>query len=46
MSKMVLHDQFEYLKISYEWKKGRKSKCQFDFGPLKVKNRPKLSAHS
>jgi hypothetical protein len=28
--------------ISYSWKKGRESKCQFDFWPLKVKNRPEL----
>jgi hypothetical protein len=28
--------------ISYGPKKGKESKCQFDFWPLKVRNRPKL----
>jgi hypothetical protein len=27
---------------SYGWQKGQKSKCQFDFWPFKVENRPKL----
>ncbi len=30
--------------ISYSWKKGRESKCQFDFWPLKVKNFLELHA--
>ncbi len=30
--------------ISYAWKKNRKSMCQFDFWPLKVKNRFELCA--
>jgi len=29
---------------SYGQKKDQKSKCQFDFQPLKVKNRPNLHA--
>jgi hypothetical protein len=29
---------------SYGWKKGRESKCRFDFWPLKVGNCPKLHA--
>jgi len=27
---------------SYGWKKGQKSKCQFDSRPLKIRNRPDL----
>jgi hypothetical protein len=33
---------FSSYNISYGQKKGRESKCQFDFQPLKVRNRPKL----
>jgi len=40
MSKMGLHDPFKFLNISYGQKKGWESNCQFDFRPLKVKNRP------
>jgi hypothetical protein len=39
---MGLHDPFGYLKISYGQKKGQESNCQFDFRPLKIKNRPDL----
>jgi hypothetical protein len=37
MFKMGSHDPFEYLK--HKSKKGRESKCQFDFQPFKVRNR-------
>jgi hypothetical protein len=30
--------------ISYDRKKGRELKCQFNFQPLKVKNHPELGA--
>jgi hypothetical protein len=36
MFKMGSHDSFGYLK--HKLKKSRKSKCQFDSQPLKVKN--------
>jgi len=44
MSKMGSHDPFGYLKNKLWPKKGRESKCQFDFRPLKVKNHPDLLA--
>jgi len=40
MFKMGLHDPFGHLKQNYGQKKGQQSNCQFDFRPLKVKNRP------
>jgi len=41
MSKMGLHDPFGHLKhTSYGQTKGQKSNWQFDFRPLKIKNRP------
>jgi len=39
MSRMGLHDPFEYLEHKLWQKKGRESNCQFDSRPLKVKNR-------
>jgi hypothetical protein len=39
MFKMGSHDPFGYLKHKLWPKKGRKSNCQFDSWPLKVKNR-------
>jgi hypothetical protein len=39
MSKMGLHDPFEYLQHKLWQKKwGRESKCQFNSQPLKIKN--------
>jgi len=43
MFKMGSHDPFEYLQHNGQ-KKGQKSKCQFDFWPLKVKNHIELHA--
>jgi hypothetical protein len=40
MSKMGLHDPFEFLKHKLWPKKGRESNCQFDSRPLKVRNFP------
>jgi hypothetical protein len=37
---MGSHRPFEHLKTSYGQKKGRESNWQFDFRPLKVRNRP------
>jgi hypothetical protein len=44
MSKMGLDDPFRYLKHKLWQKKGKKSNCQFDSRPLKVRNRPDLFA--
>jgi hypothetical protein len=41
---MGLHDPFKYLKHKLWQKKGKKPNCQFDFRPLKVRNRPDLFA--
>jgi hypothetical protein len=42
--KWVCMTHLSTYKTSYGWKKGQKSKCQFDSQPLKVKNRLKLHA--
>jgi len=45
MSKMGLHDPFEYLQHKLWLKQSQKSKCQLDSQPLKVKNRFDLRAY-
>jgi hypothetical protein len=40
MYKMGSHDPFAYINTNYGQKKGWESNCQFDFWPLKVRNRP------
>jgi hypothetical protein len=40
--KWVLMIHLSTYNTSYGWKKGWKSKCQFDFWPLKVRNCPEL----
>jgi hypothetical protein len=38
-----LHGHSKICSISYGWKKGRESNCQFESRPLKVRNQPDLS---
>jgi hypothetical protein len=45
MSKMRSHDPFGQLKHKLWPKEGRESNWQFDFQPLKVRNRPNFLAH-
>ncbi len=44
MSKMGLHDPFEYLQHKLDQKKGQKLKCEFDSQTFKVGNLPELHA--
>ncbi len=45
MFKMGLHDPFEYFKHKLWPIKSCESKCQFDFRPLKVGNRPEINVY-
>jgi hypothetical protein len=44
MPKMGSHDHLDIWNTIYGQKKGRESNCQFDFWPLKIKNRPNFFA--